>query len=321
MTDDLFEERAALADVFARADALSILEDDGWFEALPEPGGNWDTIGVATAAAELGAASAHPVSVGAQYAAGAALATAGGDASGRLDVVTDARRTGDHLDGRLWGSPDAERAVVLLPDGTLGWTDASSGVVDDDPLVWLAGASVRRIRVPLDAIHPLGDSAHAELHAGRVAHFLAAEAVAVAEHATARTLEHLRTREQFGGPIGAQQVLQHRIVDMHLRTLSARTSLDDSTRAWAAGDGSADAWRAKLLAGHHGVWVLENAIQLHGGIGFTEELGLGRGLAIVQRARALLGGVDATARVVAAALTGRPADAPIDRALAFDPRH
>jgi len=320
--DPLAAERAALADLFARPDPLAALAADGWLEALPDPGGAWETAGVATAAAEAGAAAERPVSAGSLFAGAAALAAAGADPDGLAGVLVDVRADGDELRGRLWAPAAADRVVVALPGGGLGVAALDAAELGDDPLLGLDRVDVRTARIPASRVDALAGPEPGAVHLGRVAHLLAAEAIAAAEAATARTLDYLGSRQQFGRPIGAEQALQHRIVDMHLRCLSARTTLDRATDAWEAGDderATVQAWRAKLLAGDGGVWTIENAIQLHGGIGFTEELGLGRSLWAAQRARALLGGHEAAALRVAAAVPGVPAPAPIDRALEFAP--
>ncbi|HOA49222.1 MAG TPA: acyl-CoA dehydrogenase family protein [Novosphingobium sp.] len=101
-----------------------------------------------------------------------------------------------------------------------------------------------------------------------------AEAVGSMEAATDATLEYLRTRQQFGVPIGSFQVLQHRAVDMTVFCEEARSitywatlSLDhprlERRRAVSA---------AKVRVGQAGLHVTRDAVQLHGGIGVCEEL-------------------------------------------------
>jgi hypothetical protein len=319
MTDHLADERSALTDVFASPDPQKTLDEDGWFEALPEGAEGWDTIGVATIAAELaGARGADTPDVGARYAAAAALAAAGENSDGPLALALDLRNSTRPVPrGRLWGSSDAERFVILTPQGELAVAPATAAAVTASPLLTLRRAGVQDVELGPWTV--IGDTRAGALHQGRMAHFLAAEAIGAAEAATARTLSYVREREQFGAPIGAQQVLQHRLVDMSLRVLSARTALDRGTAAWQSGDGSDWSWRAKLLAATHAVWAVENAIQLHGGIGFTEELGLGDALWRAQRARLLLGAGTTRSRV-AAGLPRPPADGPRDHSLDYDPR-
>ena len=89
-------------------------------------------------------------------------------------------------------------------------------------------------------------------------------------------MDYLKTRKQFGRPIGAFQVLQHRMVDMTLEIEQAR-----SAAMLAAGQLEADRWTreracsaAKNLIGRVGRLVAEETIQLHGGIAMTWEYAL-----------------------------------------------
>jgi alkylation response protein AidB-like acyl-CoA dehydrogenase len=105
---------------------------------------------------------------------------------------------------------------------------------------------------------------------------LAAESVGAMEAAKAATLDYLRTRRQFGVPIGSFQALQHRMADLLLEIEQARSAvinaadkLDDDARLR---DRLLSA--AKVTVGRIGTLVAEESIQLHGGIGMTWELPL-----------------------------------------------
>lgn len=106
---------------------------------------------------------------------------------------------------------------------------------------------------------------------------LCAEAVGAMDVAKDRTLEYLRTRKQFGVPIGSFQALQHRMADLLLEVEQARSAM---INAAAAVDQDDRATReralsaAKYSAGSIGTRVAEESIQLHGGIGMTWELPL-----------------------------------------------
>lgn len=101
----------------------------------------------------------------------------------------------------------------------------------------------------------------------------------VMERAFALTLDHLRTRQQFGKPIGSFQALQHRAADLKILIALTRASVDH-----AAGvlDGGADLWQrqaavsqAKARASEAAMRVTREAIQLHGGVGYTDEYDVG----------------------------------------------
>lgn len=102
---------------------------------------------------------------------------------------------------------------------------------------------------------------------------LAAEAVGVGRACLAMTTEYLRTREQFGRPIGSFQALQHRMADL-LVGLEAAASTADHASAVAAGwsEGLAVvAPLAKTVCSDAAYRMAAETIQLHGGIGFTWE--------------------------------------------------
>ncbi|MFH9075154.1 acyl-CoA dehydrogenase family protein [Streptomyces alboflavus] len=119
----------------------------------------------------------------------------------------------------------------------------------------------------------------------RVAVLLAAEAVGAADRALARTVSYVKEREQFGRAIGSFQAVKHRLADVYVRVQAARSAAYYA--AWAAdarsGDGRVDGdgeggeggERAGGLALAQGLEALRTAaaeaVQLHGGIGFTWE--------------------------------------------------
>jgi pimeloyl-CoA dehydrogenase small subunit len=103
---------------------------------------------------------------------------------------------------------------------------------------------------------------------------LAAEAVGVMAALTELTVEYLKTRKQFGVPIGSFQVLQHRAVDMLTALEQARSMAYYATMMAAepdAGERRPAMAAAKVQIGRSGRFVGESAVQLHGGIGMTME--------------------------------------------------
>ncbi len=105
---------------------------------------------------------------------------------------------------------------------------------------------------------------------------LCAEAIGAMDVAKDHTLEYLRTRKQFGVPIGSFQALQHRMADMLLEIEQARSAVINAASAL----GGERVLReraisaAKYSIGKVGALVAEECIQLHGGIGMTWELPL-----------------------------------------------
>jgi pimeloyl-CoA dehydrogenase small subunit len=103
---------------------------------------------------------------------------------------------------------------------------------------------------------------------------LAAEAVGAMGGLTELTVDYLKTRKQFGVPIGSFQVLQHRAVDMLTATEQARSMAFYATMMAAEPDTSERRRAmaaAKVQIGRSGRLVGESAVQLHGGIGMTME--------------------------------------------------
>ena len=103
---------------------------------------------------------------------------------------------------------------------------------------------------------------------------LSAEAVGAMAGLTELTVEYLKTRKQFGVPIGSFQVLQHRAVDMLTALEQARSMAYYATMMAAepdAGERRKAMAAAKVQIGRSGRFVGENAVQLHGGIGMTME--------------------------------------------------
>jgi len=106
---------------------------------------------------------------------------------------------------------------------------------------------------------------------------LAAESLGAMEVAKRDTLEYLRTRKQFGVPIGSFQALQHRMADLLLEIEQARSAVINAAAAIDEGDRvtrEKALSAAKYSVGRIGTRVAEESIQLHGGIGMTWELPL-----------------------------------------------
>jgi alkylation response protein AidB-like acyl-CoA dehydrogenase len=104
-----------------------------------------------------------------------------------------------------------------------------------------------------------------------------AEAIGAMRELNKATLEYMKTRKQFGVPLGSFQVLQHRMVDMFIAQEEAAAITYALTATLAqGGDNIAKlASAAKAKVGEAGRYVGEQAVQLHGGMGMTEELKVG----------------------------------------------
>ncbi|MCX7167117.1 MAG: acyl-CoA dehydrogenase [Rhodocyclales bacterium] len=117
------------------------------------------------------------------------------------------------------------------------------------------------------------DAIDAALDIGLAA--LCSEAVGIMEATVAATTEYLKTRQQFGQPIGRFQALQHRMADMllHLeqaRSMSYLAAMHCTNKNTAARQRTISA--AKVTIGQACRFIAQNAVQLHGGMGMTDEL-------------------------------------------------
>jgi alkylation response protein AidB-like acyl-CoA dehydrogenase len=113
------------------------------------------------------------------------------------------------------------------------------------------------------------------LTGGRVA--IASQAVGLAQHALDESLSYAAEREQFGDAIGEIQTIQHKLAEMRTETQAARLLTRDAARRAEAGESHREAASmAKLFAGETAVSVANEAIQIHGGYGYTTEGGVER---------------------------------------------
>ena len=191
---------------------------------------------------------------------------------------------GGRLHGRKIGvlhGDVAGRVVVCAREGSGGWAlglvdPAAAGVqrrayrmVDGRGAALFAfdGAAVERLGE--------GDAAAAiTLARDEAAVALCAEALGVVRCLVATTCEYLKVRKQFGKTIGSNQTLQHRMVDMFLLQEDVRALTRSAQRALA---GPADQ-RARTVSGARAYigaaarHVANEAVQMHGGLGITEEL-------------------------------------------------
>lgn len=207
----------------------------------------------------------------------AAREGAGWKLSGRKAVVLHGAQA-DRLivSARTGGAATDEAGISLfvVDRRAAGMTVRDSPTIDG---LRAAEVELNDVRVGAEAL--LGDEGGAypaidqAIDAGAAA--LCAEAVGVMETLNAQTLDYLKTRQQFGQPIGRFQVLQHRAADMFIHCeLSRSIALLAAMKA-----ASADALErrravsaAKVQIGRSGRFIGQAAIQLHGGMGVSDEV-------------------------------------------------
>ena len=220
-----------------------------WALAWAERASRFDETAIATRATESGgswAISGEKVWVLGGHAADHYVISAQTDDGVRLFAVD---RDAGGLDVSKLGTVDSRGAAHLRLDGTPG------KILGGDN----SAATLRRV---LDA----------------AAAAACAEGLGVAQASLDMTVEYLKTREQFGKPIGAFQALQHRAVDMFVEVELCRSaSMEAMIRVATADDAerSAAVSSAMVQLATGGRMVVRSAIQLHGGIGITDEHDIG----------------------------------------------
>ncbi len=198
--------------------------------------------------------------------------------NGRKSVVLNGDTADDLIvSARVAGDADDEDglALFLIAANTQGVSRRGYATVDGGRA---AEIDFDNVRLSEDAsLGPAGQAFPAiERAVGRGVLALCAEALGAMEVCLDMTLDFLRTRTQFGVPLGKFQALQHRMVDMCLEIEQARSATIlaagklDAPRAERERTLSA----AKNLAGRVGRMVGEESIQLHGGIAMTWEYAL-----------------------------------------------
>ncbi|UHC17653.1 acyl-CoA dehydrogenase [Methylobacterium currus] len=194
-------------------------------------------------------------------------------ASWRLDGEKSAVEGGAQADLLLVSARiEAGIALFRVEPGAPGVTVTPFRSLDGRAL---ADLRFEGARLPADALLPVAEpEAAIDAALERGALLTMAEAVGAMEVLVTDTVAYLKTRRQFGHPIGKFQVLQHRAVDMQIALEEARAVVDLAAEA-DAGD-PAERRRAvataKVVGARAARRISREAVQLHGGIGITEEL-------------------------------------------------
>jgi alkylation response protein AidB-like acyl-CoA dehydrogenase len=144
------------------------------------------------------------------------------------------------------------------------------------------GATLNLVAVKVPADAKLGDGDQDMLGVidrliDRGAITVCAEACGAMAAVTQATVDYLKTRQQFGQPLSKFQVLQHRLVDMSVSAEEARAVVHAALQALDddAPGAQRAVWAAKAQTARSARFVGGQAIQLHGGMGMTDELAIG----------------------------------------------
>ena len=193
---------------------------------------------------------------------GRKVAVPGGDtATHFLITARTANAVDDPAGIALFLLPHDRPGVAVLTHPALDGTTTST--------IELAGAAAELLAA--DAFPAIERAAERALAAW------CAEAVGAMEALLAATVEYTKTRVQFGRPLAANQVVRHRVADMAVALEEARSLTLRATHALLA---ECDRRRLAVAAAKAGTgrasrYVAEQAVQLHGGMGVTEELEIG----------------------------------------------
>lgn len=211
-----------------------------------------------------------------------ALATPAAVAAGDGFVLSGEVRGvahGDAMDGYvIVGALTGDSVLFYVEAGTTGLRREVDTLADGSSVVTLR---FDEMVLASDALLGQGVEADTALTSARALARLASGAylVGLAEQIFDITLEYLKTREQFGRPIGSFQALQHRAVDLFIQKTLAAAVLDeallvfDTTTSVVERERAAS--RAKYRANEAALQITRQAVQLHGGIGYTDECDVG----------------------------------------------
>ena len=172
------------------------------------------------------------------------------------------------LDGQIRESRGI--ALFLMPRAKPGLVSDVHQAVDGSEITSL---TLTQVQLGHDALLQTDAAGVIEGAVDRALTAWCAESVGAMDALLQSTIEYTRVRVQFGRPLASNQVIRHRLADMAIaleeaRSLALKATLtkDDRTRAVAA---------AKVKVGRSARYVAEQAVQLHGAMGVTDELRIG----------------------------------------------
>ncbi len=161
---------------------------------------------------------------------------------------------------------DGETALFVVPRSAFG-VDVRPYPIADGSLAAIVTFRDVTVSGPIGGLEML----QAAIDEARI--MMAAEMVGCAQRLFKETLDYVKTREQFGQPLGRFQVIQHRMVDVYSKCEAIQSSL---YRAILQPNTNAEATKAYVA--EEAIWIGQQAVQLHGGMGMTDELAIGHGL-------------------------------------------
>ncbi|SEB24650.1 acyl-CoA dehydrogenase family protein [Variovorax sp. YR216] len=215
--------------------------------------------------------------------------------SGRKSLVLSGLLAQQYIvSARIEGAPLDEISLFLVDAGAPGVRRHALPLHDG---TWAEELVLEGVQVAADAVLGEPGKGLSPLRWG-LAHgiiALGAELVGVMERVIEQNADYLKTRQQFGVPIGSFQALQHRMADMAIEMETARSMLYAALASMEIDD---DAARQRTLSGAKALiaraakFVCGQGIQLHGGIGVTEEYLIGHYFKRAVVAELQLGSID-----------------------------
>ncbi|MEU5298255.1 acyl-CoA dehydrogenase family protein [Streptomyces umbrinus] len=196
---------------------------------------------------------------------------------GQADQVLDGHSAGLLLVAAHTGGFARSRTLLFLVRSPLERDGSGSGGATRVRLTSLdetrsqARIQLRDVEAELLGDDESGDVAGVLAGVGdSAAAVLAAEAVGAADRVLERTVEYVKQREQFGRAIGSFQAVKHRLADLYVQVQAARSAAYYA--AWATGAGEERVGGLALAQALEALRITSSeAVQLHGGIGFTWE--------------------------------------------------
>jgi alkylation response protein AidB-like acyl-CoA dehydrogenase len=188
--------------------------------------------------------------------------------------LTDGKVTGTKLFVPMAAGADA--FLVATAQG-LALVDAKAPGVTTESAATQDGGSYGTIHFQNAPAEPIPGNATDVIEEATLA--TAAALLGVMESCFALTLDFMRTRKQFGKPIGSFQALQHRAADLKLQIALTRASVESAAATLDSGASLQSrrvaVSRAKARAADAASLITRQSIQLHGGIGYTDEYDAG----------------------------------------------
>lgn len=293
------EEQTMLGDSLARtlergADDAALFELGAGAALMPEEAGGFggsgpDILMVFRALGRAGAvtplldsvllgggilAAAGDVELAEAASTGAARVAVALDEPGqRYDGTVSTRATDGRLTGEksvVYGAEQASHLILRATDG-LYLAEAGAEGLTCRGYALMDGGRAAEVTLRDVPARRIGDAAL--LDRPRAAAILAvcADALGVMEKATDLTTDYLKARKQFGRPIGSFQAIQHRMADMLTEIEQARSAVWNLAAHLDGPGRERHVAATKSLVGRVARQVAEETIQLHGGIGMTEE--------------------------------------------------